>query len=719
MPIRYDSYQLANSQRVKPFVGSVLPELTSVAGTLQERFDKVLENEDLLTRAVNLSQAAPFENDRLLLNQMKQEFRDRLNQRAQRGDYENMYRETMLDARNFADRYQPIADNARRYQEYQNTLQQAVAKGDIKSPDKARRLLALSTQTYQGLNYDPVTGAVTNRFQGLPFVKDIDPTEKVDKWMKDIAPTVLGSEVRYTDGVWKRFKEGKYVTLTADEIGRVLDAGRRLDPEFDAWLQQEKQLSTTDIERITDADIQNMQDGPLKQQITAEMARTGKPATAILRDMMSSDRENNILRNMAQYANKYIRDDRQVGSGILGADEYNLARFNKKMEDEIIPISMPILQPETRASIAGAEDLMTKLRDASTAASNARLQVAEWINRNQVRPDGKGGWIDGQGNDVTLKYLEQQQVADQAREAWQNLQKLDAEARRRTGYGSGTVSAKLMQDAERYAEKQLLAAQQPGGPGGVPAQMSDEQQRALKQRAKADYLRRRSPGYEQYDRVLQEMTKQGSQVVNVTPLTSDKANKQATAVFKNLVLNLDAKGLKAGPVGLQWALGPKAGQELEDDDYKKVAAEAEFAGVAMDTDGQMKAYFNVGKVTQNNKGELKGEQSVVKMPALPGMEELLIKSRQIQPAQLILGQKIQQALNTPAGSGYIDVGNGDQIQVQRIDQNQLATGDEVGPGLNLRFPAGNGTYTEIRVGSVGEAIKRITNAMQRRAARQK
>jgi hypothetical protein len=51
MPIQYGSYSLSNSKQVKPFAGSVLPELTSVANTLQERYDTALNQEDLLGRA--------------------------------------------------------------------------------------------------------------------------------------------------------------------------------------------------------------------------------------------------------------------------------------------------------------------------------------------------------------------------------------------------------------------------------------------------------------------------------------------------------------------------------------------------------------------------------------------------------------------------------------------------------------------------------------------
>lgn len=717
MPIRYDQYQLANSQRVRPFAGSLLPELTSVAGQLQERFDKTLDQEDMLSRAIKTSQAAPFEKDQLMLAQMREEYRQRIGERAKAGNYEDMYRQTMLDSRDFVDRYQPIAENMKRYQEYQSSLQQAVAKGDIKSPEKARRLLAASTQNYQGLNYDPVTGQVTNRFQGLTAIKDIDPTEKVDKWIKDVAPTVIGKEVRFTDGQWMKYNEGKWTTLTSQEIARVMDAGRRLDPEFDAWLQQEKQLAAVDVMRLTDTDVQNMKDGPLKQLILDEMKRTSQPASKVATDLMAAQKEQTILNNMMGYANKYVRDDRITGSGITGADPYNLQRTGKKLEDEAMVLSMPILQPEVRATIAGAEDLLGQINQSGQAVQASRQDFDQWKQQNGIHPGAGGAWLDANGNDVTMKYLQQEQVYKQAQTGWQNLQKLDAEARRRTGYGKGTVTPELMKKADEAAQKAAIASGQAVGPGGVPYQPTAEEKARIYQQAKANFLRKNSPGYAQYDKVLKEMTEQGSQLINVQNFDTKPANEQATKLFKNFVLNLDASGLKGGTQGLKWAVGDKAGQDLLPEDYKKVAADADFAGYAMDTDGQMKFFYNVGKVTQNAKGELVGKQEVVKMPALPGTAEMLIKSKQMDAAQFVLGEQINKTMNTPSGSGYIDVGAGKKVYISRIDKNQLSTGTEVNPGFNIRFPTSDGKYTEVPVSSVGEGINIIKNVLQRSASR--
>lgn len=714
----YNQYQLSNSKQVKPFSGSVLPELTSVAGTIQERYDKALDQEDMLSRAVNMSQAAPFSKDQQILSNLKQEFRTKIDSRAKTGNYEDMLRDTMLDARTFMDRYQPIAENSKRFEEYKGSLQQSVAKGDIKSPDKARRLLALATQSYQGMTYDPATGQYDNKFQGMTPVKDIDPTEKIDKWMKDVAPTVLGSETKYTDGVWMRYREGKWTTLKPDEIQRVITAGRQLDPEFNAWMSQEKQLAGVDYSNVTAQSIQSMKDGPVKAAILKDISSGTSPAQAVSK-IVADSHEQSIYGNMQRYANKYIRDDHETGSGTTGADQYNLQRTGKRLEDEQLVLSMPILQPEARAEITGAEDMIKKTQESGIAVQASRQKFDNWVHDNQIRPNNRGQWIDANGNDKTMKYLEQKQVYEQAEAGWRNLKTLEAEARRRTGYNPERAITPALINAANKVASQAKSTYYGSSPKSTGISQSEYEATGDKiyEQAKADYLRTNSPGYAQYDQTLKDMTSKGAQLLNVQNFNTKPANEQATNLFKNLVLNLDASGLNAGPVGLKWASGDAAGDDLTADDYKKVAAEAVFAGYAMDTDGQLKFYYKVGDVKQNAKGKLVGEQGLVKMPALPGTTELLLKHNQTDRAQLGLGQSINSTINTPSGQGYVDIDGRNKIFVDRIDKTEIGN-QEVSGGINLRFPTSDGKYSEIKATSVGDAINIITRALQLNAQKE-
>jgi hypothetical protein len=719
MPVNYGSYNLQNSQRVRPFAGSLVPELQSVAGTLQERYDKALETDDMISRAANMAQAAPFAQDQQLLSGLKQEFKDRIAQRVKSSNYEDMLRDTMMDARSFSDRYAPLTANKKAYEDYKAGLNEAVAKGDIKSPEKAQRLLALATQSYKGLQYDPNTGQYSNPFTGVTPVKDIDPTEKVDKWMKDLAPTVLGDKIVFTDGVWKRFREGKTTTLKQNEIDKVLAAGMSSDPEFQGWYNQEQQLATVGHNNVTDQDIDALQNSTYKDALNAYRKR-GMTAAQAAQQAAAVNRSQEITNAMRQYSSKYIRDDRETGSGIMDADPYNLERHKKKLAEEELVLSMPILQPEARSTVQGAEDMTSKIQQAHTAVQAARKNYDDWIRTNNLRPDAKGNWVDDKGNDRTLKVLQQRQVYEQAKRASENLQALDAEARRRTGFNPGkNISPTLMAAAERAGQQ--AAERYRGliseGSGGFK-QATSEELEAAKQRGRSEYLIKNSPGYEPYDKVLRDMTSQGAQLINVQNFNNKPANEQATNLFKNLVLNLDANGLNSGTQGLVWASGDAVGQPLEAGDYKKVAANAQFAGWGMDSDGALKFFYKVGDVKQNAKGALVGENALVKMPALPGTVDVLLKHKQITPAQLAIGQSINSAINQPSGQGYIDIGNGNKVFVDRIDKTEIGTSEPSG-GLNLRFPTKDGKYVEVPAASVGDAINTITNAIQRSQTKQK
>jgi hypothetical protein len=708
MPIQYGSYSLSNSKQVKPFAGSVLPELTSVANTLQERYDTALNQEDLLGRALGVAQAAPFTQDQKLLSDLKGEYRTRIKDRSKRGDYENMMRDTMLDAKSFVDRYQPIADNAKKLEDYKTSLQQSVAKGDIKSPDKARKLLELSKQSYPGLSYDPVTGQYANHFQGLTAVKDIDPTEKVDKWMKDVAPTVLGTKTRYTDGVWMQEKEGKWTTLTPKEINQVITAGRRLDPEFNAWMDQEKQLAGVDYSGVTAESVKNMPDGPIKQAVMTSMAQGSSPARAI-GQIAGASREQDVYHNMQQYANKYIRNDQETASGPTGANPFYLEDYKK--QKELGPaFPMPILQPEAKAEIKGAEDLRDKIGQATTGVQTVRKNFDDWTHQEQLRPNAQGQWVDAEGNNRTQDYLDHKTTYEQAQRGLQNLRRLEAEARRRTGYNpERNITPKLMQDADTYAAKQVerSAGLLSESSGGFKS-MSKEERATAHQQYKSQYLTENSPGYGPYNQVLQDITKRGAQIVNALQFRDPKATEAATSRFKDLVLNLDANGLKSGTQGLKWASGDAVGDDLESEDFKKVVANARFAGIVKDTDGRVMSLYNVGDVKQNAKGKLVGEQALVKMPASPEMVDWLAKEGQVDLSELAIGQNIDNIMTQPYGAGFIPVGK-TQIGINRIDKNQLETGQKVQSGIEVVIPTKGGKTDTRNFPSVDAASQFIKN----------
>lgn len=696
---RYDQYQLSNSRLVRPYEGSVLNELTSVAGTLQQRFDIARETDDQSKMALKSLQAAPFEGDQALKAQLIQQYTQRLADRAAKGDYENMERDTRMDARQMVQEYKPIADNLARYQAYQKELQDELNKGTIKDPAKVQKLLALSAQRYKGLERDPVTGEVRNGFSGIQAVKDIDVAEKIDKWMKDVAPTVIEGEVKYTDGKWMKYKEGRTTTLTQGEINRVIAAGKTLDPEFRAWEKQEMDLATVGMDNV---DIDKIPDGPEKAGLLYTAASTGTPVVDLLKNMAQTKRRNEIYGAMGAYGSKYIRDDRKTGEGITGGDPYALQNNQKKLDDQDIVLSMPIYQPEPGSGLEGGAHLRQSLEKANQTAQKSRMDFDNFVTSSGIRPAGNGRYVDAEGNDRTQAYLERKMLYDQALRTAENLERIDLRARKATGFSLGKITPEMMAKAQKAAEREV--GRMSSGPGA--AYITQKEKDKVYNRTVASYLRENDPNYKMYDEYIKNDTEKGAQLVNIQNFTSKSVNAQATNLFKNLNLGLMDKGTQ----GLVWATGKDAGKNMNAEDYERIKGEAEFAGYGLDTDGELKFYYNVGKMTTKTNGETVGEKLLVKMPALSGTIPELIRTGQADVPSLMLAQNINKTINNEAGAGYINIGN-TKIYVDRISKAEIGS-EQVNGGILLRLPAPGGKSTEIRVDGVGEAVERINTAIR-------
>jgi hypothetical protein len=266
----YNAYQLSNSQQIPQYVGSIGNELISVAGKLQERYDTSLQNQSLLQRAVRNSVSLP--QDKQMLNDLTSKYEARINERAKSGNYEDMWRDTAMDVQDFMDQYRPIAQNQQYYLEYKKKLDDAVAKGDIRQ-EKADKLLKASMMNYKGLTRGE-NGGVSNYFNGMNPVKDIDLPGKVDKYMEHLAPTVIGHKVHNTNGQWMYVDGSEEKVVSPEQISRVMQAAMSIDPELKGWLDQEADLNTLGYENVNTDMVNNpamvkmIGDAALSQGIT-------------------------------------------------------------------------------------------------------------------------------------------------------------------------------------------------------------------------------------------------------------------------------------------------------------------------------------------------------------------------------------------------------------------------------------------------------------------
>lgn len=169
--------ELSYSPYVSQFVGSPIEEFRNTAQTLRDTYDAATAQEDVLTHALESLNAADFEGDQAMLNEMRQRYRSIIDQRAQRGDYENLLRAIRKDANKLSAEYAPIQRNMQAYQNYIKSLQDNKDIGE----GTRKAALAFSTHNYKGLDPKNIEGSI---FRGYNPAKDVNLVEEADKVIK-------------------------------------------------------------------------------------------------------------------------------------------------------------------------------------------------------------------------------------------------------------------------------------------------------------------------------------------------------------------------------------------------------------------------------------------------------------------------------------------------------------------------------------------------------
>lgn len=303
----YDQYKLENSTGIRKFQGSTTPELMMVGQQLQKQYDVGQNYDDMLGQMIKDSSAAEF--DKPVLQQLKAEYAQRIGARAQKGDYENMWRDTMIDSRNFVGDYKHIAENQQRVAAYQKNLQDELEKKDglIRSPETMNKLIAESMQQ-GGLKKDPNTGEWTNQFKGITPAREIDIPQWVDKALDHFAPQVLGSKVKRINGDYYETIGSETKRITPDRINKVLDAAKALDPEWGAYVRQKARLDTMGLDRVDDKTALQAYGTGLTSEMMDASRASGRPIGDVVRAYESQK----VMKNLDKLAEAYAVGKYQV-----------------------------------------------------------------------------------------------------------------------------------------------------------------------------------------------------------------------------------------------------------------------------------------------------------------------------------------------------------------------------------------------------------------------
>jgi flagellar motility protein MotE (MotC chaperone) len=129
------------------------PKAIEISKTLNDRYAQNFAVNDALNTALRDMQFAPFENDTALAKELRKSTDAKLQQIAERGDYENMTFPLHSIAKETGNMLKPLADNYSRYQTTLTDLSERLKKADINS-EQYDLYKSYMTRGYKGLELD-------------------------------------------------------------------------------------------------------------------------------------------------------------------------------------------------------------------------------------------------------------------------------------------------------------------------------------------------------------------------------------------------------------------------------------------------------------------------------------------------------------------------------------------------------------------------------------
>lgn len=300
----YDQYKQANSQAVSQFVGSIVPEVAQATKEAQERYNQSMDMDDKLTEAMNNLQHLKTEEDTQYATELKERYYGRLQERSGRADYENLGRRTRRDAMQFSQEYMPLVQRQQAMSELVKNIQE---DKDIIDPATKTKLVEWQQKMNspkKDASGDYVRDAsgriVLGKIQALPYAKDVNVIEKLDKFLSSVEAKVAQSPYRTEGGLLisdkSEVRDPKILAQLASEFMKA-------DPEVRAMLDRDVTLNTF---KLTSEDYRKFgkenNKSLYQQMVAANMTPAQIEAQAKLRGVKVDDLKVSELDKLLQTA---------------------------------------------------------------------------------------------------------------------------------------------------------------------------------------------------------------------------------------------------------------------------------------------------------------------------------------------------------------------------------------------------------------------------------
>ena len=631
----YDSYRLSNSNRVKEYQGSAVPELVQVSQEMQRWYDSAADTQDYMKRFMNSMQA--LTKDQPALQEWAKQHQDKIAELSKRKDLENTVRETTMLARDIPEGYSVFAKRMKQSAEYQTKLNEAVQKGEITSTT-ADRLMKASMFRDKGLTKDPMTGRYTGDFSGMNFVKNINLNERVDKYLKDRFPVEQGYSIENANGQWIVKNGSTSKVLTPDDVRSVIHTASQSDNELQDFLRQEADLSTYDIDyskvNPTDAELagdlnnysisaaldkrnnftghfrMNNSKSPVKTAVD-ELLKRGYSVTDAMRIIRQQQVKDQNMQEMMNYGvTKYIRNDQKTEQGLEANQvwKWNDDAAEKKKENQML--QMATTMTLGGADVKSAGDFNKVVTGAKEGHTNALQAYSDWLKGvNDGKPklryaDGRVVYKEnGKEVDVTEDANSFRRQAEYAQQKITELDAIDKAARRASGFTITPALQKKAQQAydEAYSETTSTS------PGiGAAGKTWTEEQRKRNGQAAYDEVLKNIPAYKKYKEELTRRTT-GTTMGSDLFVFRDKNVENISEQIQNVISGL---GRKDGMVPVQG----KDGKQLTADEWEGIKGSTKAVGVTYTDDPNSPVNLVVRVFKDVKDKKTAGEDMIVKLP---------------------------------------------------------------------------------------------------------
>lgn len=712
----FDSWSLANSRGIPQYQGSAIPELTKVASTLEDRYDTGVQQQDLLDRATKTASASTF--DQPLLNQLKQQARDKMTDYANKGNYEDMWRNVAMDARDYADKYKTIAGNQQAIQGWQADLNKRVGEGKL-DPAIAKAKIAQLSDTYGGLKIDPETGQFTNHFAGTTTVPSVDIPEKINKWLSESHAIERGWKAEKDVNGWYITNGSERKSLPWEKIKPVIDAGVALDPEVKAWLSQEHELApyySGVSSKLTPDQVQSMmRSNPNLQMRVADKVSNGNmsPVEA-LHSVLGDEQVRTRVNSIYDYARKGVVDV-QKGEYAEKMDPLTEDRLKKQQEKMLFSVPFSDVSPGTQ--ISSVKDFEGERGKAWQDMDSLGKQLGDLRNTPGVtEQDGKmyRKEADGSTTDITEdanRIRRQIASADDKIKQYDLIKKAAADA---TGYHPEQSSPTQTKRTKEYEDKlykqyyddmlREKRQQDYSVVGLTPNEMTTA--RRMAQQGALVERNTTHPAYKDYEQeLIKRLQPQGEG--NKLLVFKDDDMKKTLGDFATS--SISQLGLKNGLVSLKVGSGKHMGEDLTADDYDDIKGKIVPVGITNDAaTGNTKVVMRAMQDIHGKK--VKGENILMSMKDVGGIDDYVrTHTSPEEYHNFILDRTLKSGLNNVAGTMNFPISDKDGANVGAIQITRKKSSTQ-GPGsFSMRIPTSSG-WRQVSMDSyeaVIDAIKQI------------